>query len=73
MNRLNETDDKGIKLSERLRANVYPDSEEQLEDDLIARPESSDESDGKVVDSDKPDSKEWPAREKSQRENPHHH
>jgi len=70
MKEQNKIDDKGIKISERLRSNVYPDSEEKLEEDLIAKPEVN-QDDGIVVDSDHPENEEWPSRENTQRKNLH--
>ena len=65
MNRLDEKDEKGIKISERLRSNVYPDSEEKLEEDIQTRSESE-KDDGTIVDSDHPENQEWPSRENTQ-------
>lgn len=67
MKGLNEVDGKGIKISERLRANVYPDSEEKLKEDIMAKPEESEDG-GLIVDSETPENEEWNVREDSQKE-----
>jgi hypothetical protein len=71
MKGLNEVDGKGIKISERLRANVYPDSDEKLKEDLIATPAER-EDDEAAADSQNPDNQEWQAREKAQKNKTHH-
>lgn len=67
MKGLNEVDSLEKKNSEKLRGNVYPDSEEKLDDDLIAKPETQ-KDDGLIVDSDHPENEEWNAREKVKRD-----
>lgn len=71
MNRLNERDEKGIKISERLRSNVYPDSEEKLNEDIMSKPQAQ-EDEAKIVNSENPESQEWPTRENTQEKQTHH-
>lgn len=71
MKELKDVDEKGIKISERLRGNVYPDSKQKLNEDIIAAPEV-DQNDALIVDSDHPESEEWPTRENTQEKDAHH-
>lgn len=56
-----ERDEHNIPLKDRMRANVYADSPEKLEEDLIAKDQGS--SDGIQVKSDEEGVQEWDARE----------
>lgn len=54
-------DEKNIPISERMRSNLYADSPEKLEEDLIDSDQGA--TDGMQVKSDDPGSQEWDTRE----------
>lgn len=61
-----ERDEHNIPLKDRMRANVYPDSAEKLEEDLIKKDQGP--SDGMQVKSDDEGLQEWDAREDVQKQ-----